>query len=562
MSINEENKYINLCLLNIYDKISNQATLYIGIELFRQLLKDYISENRRMNYILSEIYDYSRKLKGEDKKEPLTLLPIILQNKKGTVYLSKILHIIAGNITTQSEHIFDFFGKIFEEIVLEVEKNNNKTKENMGVLRNFCFYYLSQGTQNNTSFFDLNKCYQICGFVFLSKLILHSTLIQNDLNSITEIMQLILSYFCLLSKRVFYAKNEMLKCLLILILKIQKEFDVFSKETLNQIFILLKQNLNKLTWEGKKILLEIIYNIIIFCPKSAELYYDEIVSFGKQCKVDKIKEVRMISLSVLKVINDLKGINVLYSSQGSDEKNEQNQFVLSMRKKFINKSQSFRSKTNYNDKFVFVEKKIEQGGPIENSKTNNEEKLSKTTKTTNNSVCSNKILEQKIKEIKLHMNQIENMQTNLFNTVNKVENNLKLTIDDFTKRLNKIEDIIQKYKDNYDETLQSSILDNKTNNYLLSDKIESGNINEFDENWLEDNEKMVNFFEKIPNKNINNISSQLIDDSIYRLINLYNINKSSQKERYKNVLCKIIRNYNENSINENTLTICKSILSS
>ena len=106
MSINEENRYINLCLLNIYDKISNQATLYIGVELFRQLLKDYISENQRMNYILSEIYDYSRKLKGEDKKEPLTLLPIILQNKQGTIYLSKILNIIAGNITTQSKHIF------------------------------------------------------------------------------------------------------------------------------------------------------------------------------------------------------------------------------------------------------------------------------------------------------------------------------------------------------------------------------------------------------------------------------------------------------------------------
>lgn len=553
MSINEENRYINLCLLNIYDKISNQATLYIGVELFRQLLKDYISENQRMNYILSEIYDYSRKLKGEDKKEPLTLLPIILQNKQGTVYLSKILNIIAGNITTQSEHIFEFFGKIFEEIVLEVEKNNNKTKENTNVLKNFCFYYLNQSTQNSTLFFDLNKCYQICGFVFLSKLILNSRIIQNDINSISEIMQLILSYFCLLSKRIFYAKNEMLKCLLIVILKIQKEFYVFAKETLNQIFLLLKQNLNKLAWESKKILLEIMYNIIIFCPKSAELYYDEIVSFAKQCKVDKIKEVRMISLSVLKVINDLKGINVLYSSQGSDEKNK---FGLSIKKKNINKSQSFRSKTNYNDKFVFVEKKIELE-PIENSKISSEQKLNTIN---NNSMDSNKIFEQKIKELKLHMNQIESMQSNLFNTVNKVENNLKLTIGDFNKRLNKIDDIIQKYKDNINETSQSSIMENRTND-LLSDKIESGDINELDERCLENDEKMLNFFEKVSNKNINNISNQLIDDSLSRLISLYNINKFSQKERYKNVLGKIIRNYNEKPINENTLIICKSILS-
>lgn len=553
MSINEENRYINLCLLNIYDKISNQATLYIGVELFRQLLKDYISENQRMNYILSEIYDYSRKLKGEDKKEPLTLLPIILQNKQGTVYLSKILNIIAGNITTQSEHIFDFFGKIFEEIVLEVEKNNNKTKENTNVLKNFCFYYLNQSTQNSTSFFDLNKCYQICGFVFLSKLILNSRIIQNDINSISEIMQLILSYFCLLSKRIFYAKNEMLKCLLIVILKIQKEFDVFAKETLNQIFLLLKQNLNKLAWESKKILLEIMYNIIIFCPKSAELYYDEIVTFAKQCKVDKIKEVRMISLSVLKVINDLKGINVLYSSQGSDEKNK---FGQSMKKKNINKSQSFRSKTNYNDKFVFVEKKIELE-PIENSKISSEQKLNTIN---NNSMDSNKIFEQKIKELKLHMNQIESMQSNLFNTVNKVENNLKLTIGDFNKRLNKIDDIIQRYKDNINETSQSSIMENRTND-VLSDKIESGDINELDESCLENDDKMLNFFEKVSNKNINNISNQLIDDSLSRLISLYNINKFSQKERYKNVLGKIIRNYNEKPINENTLIICKSILS-
>ena len=173
---------------------------------------------------------------------------------------------------------------------------------------------------------------------------------------------------------------------------------------------------------------------------------------------------------------------------------------------------------------------------------------------------SNKIFEQKIKELKLHMNQIESMQSNLFNTVNKVENNLKLTIGDFNKRLNKINDIIQKYKENINETSQSSIMENRIND-LLSDKIESGDINELDENCFENDEKILNIFAKVSNKNINNISNQLIDDSLSRLISLYNINKFSQKERYKNVLGKIIRNYNEKPINENTLIICKSILS-
>ena len=525
MSNNDDSRYIYLSLLNIYEKISKQSTIFVGLELFRQLIKDYIADTHHMNVILNEIYDYSKKLRGEDKKEPLTLLPIIIQYKQGYQYLNKILAIITVNIDVHSESIFEFISNVYGEITLEIEKSNNeKQTECIALLRQFCFDYLNQKIFSNT-FFDISKCYQICGFLFLYKLINNSDIIISDDESIKEIFHIIISYFNSITAKAFYAKNEMLRSLLILIIRTQKRFAPYAQDALSHIIDLINHSLTKLSWENKKYILEIVYNIILFCPEETNVYIDEIISFAKICKVDKVKEVRMISLSILKVIGDVKGIKGLYNSQGSSDK-KSNVFLSSVKKDKIGKCRSFREKIDYNDKFVFVEKKIERE---EEDEKNNEDSKKKNIRYEK--------FEKSVNGIKHQMKILDKMQNELLNTVNKVEKTLTTTVKDFTKRIDTIE--------------------RKINIIHNSPTKDSNSIEEA----INDDNKLIKMISKMNQSEINELSNEVCEDIIDRLINMYNINKDNKKEMHRDLIRKIYSNIKESGkLKENTVTIVTSII--
>ena len=527
MSNNDDSRYIYLSLLNIYEKISKQSTILVGLELFRQLIKDYISDTHHMNVILNEIYDYSKKLKGKDKKEPLTLLPIIIQYKQGYLYLNKILAIITVNIDVHSESIFEFISNVYGEITLEIEKSNNKKQtECICLLRQFCFDYLNQKIFSNT-FFDISKCYQICGFLFLYKLINNSDVIISDDESIKEIFYIITSYFNLITSKAFYAKNEMLRSLLILIIRTQKRFAPYAQDALSHIIDVINHSLTKLSWENKKYILEIVYNIILFCPEESNVYIDEIISFAKICKVDKVKEVRMISLSILKVIGDVKGIKGLYSSQGSSDK-KNNVFLSSVKKNKIGKCRSFREKVDYNDKFVFVEKKIEREEEDEKNNEDSNQKIK--------NVRYEKF-EKSVNDIKYQMKILNKMQNDLLITVNKVEKTLTTTVNDFTKRIDTIERKI-------------NIIHNSS----------TKEVNSIEEAINDDN-KLIKVISKMNQSEINELSNEVCEDIIDRLINMYNINKDNKKEMHRDLIRKIYSNIRESGkLKENTVTIVTSII--
>ena len=101
---------------------------------------------------------------------------------------------------------------------------------------------------------------------------------------------IIISYFNSITAKAFYAKNEMLRSLLILIIRTQKRFAPYAQDALSHIIDVINHSLTKLSWENKKYILEIVYNIILFCPEETNVYIDEIISFAKICKVDKVKE--------------------------------------------------------------------------------------------------------------------------------------------------------------------------------------------------------------------------------------------------------------------------------
>ena len=197
-----------------------------------------------------------------------------------------------------------------------------------------------------------------------------------------------------------------------------------------------------------------------------------------------------------------------------------------MKKDKIGKCRSFREKIDYNDKFVFVEKKIERE---EEDEKNNEDSKKKNIRYEK--------FEKSVNGIKHQMKILDKMQNELINTVNKVEKTLTTTVKDFTKRIDTIE--------------------RKINIIHNSPTKDSNSIEEA----INDDNKLIKMISKMNQSEINELSNEVCEDIIDRLINMYNINKDNKKEMHRDLIRKIYSNIKESGkLKENTVTIVTSII--
>ena len=244
MSLNE----IRGKLINIYDKISHQNTLQVGLELFKILIRDSFDSKDKCLLIIKEVGDYTKKLNGVEKKEALILIPIFFQNPHCLNHIPRILQILSDNINHTTEPIYEFIAKIFGEIVVQVQnydnRNENNESSNDSLFIEFCFELLSFNSTKyyNLKDLDLKRCHQIVGNLMLYQYINNSISILTDENLVERISMVLTAHFSILNKKGYYAKNELLKCLLILIMKVKKHYSLFANDTLKKILMFINQN--------------------------------------------------------------------------------------------------------------------------------------------------------------------------------------------------------------------------------------------------------------------------------------------------------------------------------
>ena len=97
--VNRDIKELKSSLIYIYDKLSNQSTVQVGLNAFKKLVINNSIKPQKMNLIIYEISEYIKKLNGEEKKEALILIPVFFQNKVCFSYLHKILSILLESIS-------------------------------------------------------------------------------------------------------------------------------------------------------------------------------------------------------------------------------------------------------------------------------------------------------------------------------------------------------------------------------------------------------------------------------------------------------------------------------
>ena len=192
------NNSIREYLINIYDKLSHKSTLLNGIALFKYLIKKEFYTFEKCNYIIKDILEQTNKLTGESKKECLILLPYFFINQTSLKYIKKILYILLVQINHTTEKIIPTMGKIFGDILINVQNLDSSRKEaNLldekkneyeNILLKFCLD-LIENDKNNNEFilktkyyhdFNLNIYQQKCGFVFLEQFIDNYNDLEND----------------------------------------------------------------------------------------------------------------------------------------------------------------------------------------------------------------------------------------------------------------------------------------------------------------------------------------------------------------------------------------------
>ena len=542
-------------LINIYDKISRQSTLQVGLDLFKNLIRDTYTKDKCL-FIIKELSDYTKKLNGIEKKESLILLPLMLISQQYINYLPKILLILSDNINHTTESIFEYISKIFGDIIIQVQEYDNNNLINDNLFIEFCFDLLSYYTSKfyEIKDLDLKRYHQVCGNLMLYQYINNSINLLTDEHLIERISYVLTNHICILNKKGYYAKNEVLKSLLILLIKVKKLYSPHAKETMKKILLLIEQNKGlNFEYNLKKSLLDIIYNLIFFNRYEIYEFVDDIIYYVKLIKNDKNKNVRMISMNILNILEEeVKNYdknNLTYNFH--ETKKSQNEFINLIRQDKLNKDKK---------EFILVQKRYNTDIQDDNIIYDTIDYKNSNNVSENDNNNDNNDNDFNSKSNQNNFKSLDDI-TNEMNCINERNTKLISLVSDLQSFMNQNYNLIDNKLNNINQSEQNTFLKSQNPNLNHIVQENNNNINTQIPNLILNDDNLINYLLKIPNEEINILSSQNIEDIIKRIILLYSINKNNKKQLYKTLLQKLI-SQSKNSLSPSIQIITTNLLKS
>ena len=542
-------------LVNIYDKISRQSTLQVGLELFKNLIRDTYTKDKCL-FIIKELSDYTKKLNGIEKKESLILLPLMFISQQYINYLPKILLILSDNINHTTESIFECISKIFGDIIIQVQEYDNNNLINDNLFIEFCFDLLSYYTSKfyEIKDLDLKRYHQVCGNLMLYQYINNSINLLTDEHLIERISYVLTNHICVLNKKGYYAKNEVLKSLLILLIKVKKLYSPHAKETMKKILLLIEQNKGlNLEYNLKKSLLDIIYNLIFFNRYEIYEFVDDIIYYVKLIKNDKNKSVRMISMNILNILEEeVKNYdknNLTYNFH--ETKKSQNEFINLIRQDKLNKDKK---------EFILVQKRYNTEILDDNIIYDTINHKNSNNVSENDNINDNNDNDFNSKNNQNNFKSLDDI-TNEMNCINERNTKLISLVSDLQSFMNQNYNLIDNKLNNINQSEQNTFLKSQNPNLNHIVQENNNNINTQIPNLILNDDNLINYLLNIPNEEINILSSQNLEDIIKRIILLYSINKNNKKKLYKTLLQKLI-SQSKNSLSPSIQIITTNLLKS
>ncbi len=297
---------IKTTLNKIYDRISSKNTLEKGRELFKKLILKYINSKTLLFSLINNIQEKITNLPTIEKPPYIGLLSLFFFNqsvpephKLYHPFLSPVLSFLQTQVSDSNNEIYEVITETFGEIVQALMPNDisatnkeldQEEKELYEGLQSFCIINIKIERNIN----------RLIGSVCLTKLVENCPYVLKN-NYMKYILDNILDN---ISKTNFNVKNELLNCLISLILGAESLFSQYAKITLYKVLDFLTDP----DWLKRKLALNVIYTLIFYCKDEILPLKAHIINFLNVLKTDKIKEVRDVSLTILQMLEDTYGI--------------------------------------------------------------------------------------------------------------------------------------------------------------------------------------------------------------------------------------------------------------
>ena len=298
---------INSTLQIIFSKIKTSQSKEIGYELYKKLISKNITDNTKTTYIIKIVKEYLNSLLAPEKEYFLPLLSLLFhpdsQPKSDYIntldflysYSSPIISIIQSLIIESNSSLFSSIASIYAEIVQYLMPNDisasdkkldPEEKKAYEILQNFCLFNLKkeQGINRVVGSLCLTKLVENCPFVLKN-----------------QYMKLIFdTIISCIDNKDFNAKYELLNCLISLILGAENLFCPYANVTLYKVLDFLSDT----DWLKRKLALNVIYTLIFYCKKEILPLQEQIINFLNVLKNDNVKEIRDVSVLILKIFDD------------------------------------------------------------------------------------------------------------------------------------------------------------------------------------------------------------------------------------------------------------------
>ena len=333
-------------ILNSPNTKNSQVTL----DSFKEFISITLPQKEKTEELFNVISNYIFISKENKKisKDPFILFPIIFSSnpKLSMNYIDNILVIINQTIEDVNRPLFSFISQIFGQIINSMY-HNSSTENNILLgkpdqeflyrkLLNFCLNDIKLNKKNE----------QTCGCLYLTELIENCPLVKEN-DYLKELWETISGY---IDDKLFFAKLEILNCIISLIFAAETKFKPFANVALFKILDYLTDN----DWMKRKLSLNVVYTLSFYCREEIIPLKEYIIEFLNVLKNDKITEVKEVCLQTLKFLqeneeeseNSVKSQSIAKSAELSKRENSRSMKFLKVKKSTAKKKQRSISMSN------------------------------------------------------------------------------------------------------------------------------------------------------------------------------------------------------------------------
>ena len=544
---------------------NNDNILYLE---FYNLLKENIEYQKHITYIFHTISKAISSSEKEDEKESLLkLLPEFFIPFKDNIsltfpFLSRILTTIQSNINSNINK--QYISQIFKEIIIILFNENyeidiNQNKQNYEICQGFCIYNMKQ----NDDF-----C-QICGVLCLKELIINLNFYLNNSKYMKYLWEKLILF---IENDNFSFKINLLQCFKELINKSKEKFKQYANITMYKILDYLQDS----NIEFRKEALNILYLLILYCPKDISSLKNQLIDFISSLKEENNEFILEKCNEILKLLNNnekfidnknlcerrkkysenLNKINKMKKNVRNENmlfnNNEIDDFLGNQKpKKNIKKEKESIFKTPKNKEFFEKANKVEdiyivdslhqnfKSNYLEKEKENEKEEYNNSKEEINENnkndymISLNNLSEKKIEkkneityndysELIKKMADLSEKQIFLIDCISQLRKDFSEAILNLNNRVDKIE----KFIPNENNNLISQSINFISSNFLQK-LIDGNNLNE-----------IINYLIKVNSNELKEIPNQTLENIIYYFIHKIQNEKNIPLDKIISILKK------------------------